>query len=652
MEGAEQLELPSLKMEDDFADDTNAPSSESMAIAEAPAGKLPKNSRTRTKTGCLTCRKRRIKCGEERPRCSNCVKSKRNCEGYNQRVIFKDPIHGYRPQTSHAAIAVTSFQKPTTPKETQAAPRAHLDANGSPQLPLIAPRPCNIQRTTEIRPLGVQSQSPRSYTDSVPSGLSLGVQPSASQMEFPSMSEYSGLEDNLPHQSYTHVPQNVSHFCGTDPYPSVFDQRPAMLPTGSLRQDNQNRGFDPMLLNNYRDVGFTSDGIVPVIDGGSTLVKANVDCLPAQPRTSLIPQRPEGFVGRGFDDGVTSEDEECSGDVYDVRDEGMEDGTTEQPLEYDISKDGNANRLGHLLPLHPRFDDSSMRTFRTLLNEPNMLATYRPSLSTSPLTDARTARIFAHFVSATGPSLSIFERHPTNPSVMFTEGPVPKARQSLWTYTIPTLALTHPALMQAILAISSLHIAKLQGGSPVSSLKHYHVSIMRLKKCVGLPSSRSGIGTLAATLLLGFYEVIAGEHSKWNSHLLGSKQLLQEIDFTGMTSWLKSTKAQEESFTCGETYPTSSTSLALSYTSYKALPKQNLDAEGRVDEYLISRLMGRNVSSDNSRVDERVGDRYTNYSRKTLTVKELEDFQVRQDLFWWYCKQDVFQSILSGNRLL
>jgi hypothetical protein len=51
--------------------------------------------RKRTKTGCLTCRKRRIKCGEERPTCGNCIKSKRQCEGYNQRVIFKTPIENW-----------------------------------------------------------------------------------------------------------------------------------------------------------------------------------------------------------------------------------------------------------------------------------------------------------------------------------------------------------------------------------------------------------------------------------------------------------------------------------------------------------------------------------------------------------------------------
>ncbi|EWG41493.1 hypothetical protein FVEG_03599 [Fusarium verticillioides 7600] len=53
--------------------------------------------RKRTKTGCLTCRKRRIKCDEGKPICNNCIKSKRRCEGYSQVVIFggsMDAIHG------------------------------------------------------------------------------------------------------------------------------------------------------------------------------------------------------------------------------------------------------------------------------------------------------------------------------------------------------------------------------------------------------------------------------------------------------------------------------------------------------------------------------------------------------------------------------
>ena len=60
--------------------------------------------RKRTKTGCLTCRKRRIKCGEERPTCSNCLKSKRQCEGYNQRVVWKQPLGDWPGQAGTIAL--------------------------------------------------------------------------------------------------------------------------------------------------------------------------------------------------------------------------------------------------------------------------------------------------------------------------------------------------------------------------------------------------------------------------------------------------------------------------------------------------------------------------------------------------------------------
>jgi hypothetical protein len=65
--------------------------SASNTASNAP-GTSGQKLRKRTKTGCLTCRKRRIKCGEERPICNNCIKSKRTCEGYNQRISWKPLI--------------------------------------------------------------------------------------------------------------------------------------------------------------------------------------------------------------------------------------------------------------------------------------------------------------------------------------------------------------------------------------------------------------------------------------------------------------------------------------------------------------------------------------------------------------------------------
>lgn len=51
-----------------------------------PANKVTKG---RSKTGCLTCRKRKKKCDEAKPRCMNCEKNAVVCEGYPEKQIWK-----------------------------------------------------------------------------------------------------------------------------------------------------------------------------------------------------------------------------------------------------------------------------------------------------------------------------------------------------------------------------------------------------------------------------------------------------------------------------------------------------------------------------------------------------------------------------------
>ena len=63
-------------------------------------------SKKRTKSGCLTCRKRRIKCDEARPICQNCTKSKRHCDGYFQRIPFKPANIDFR-HFQNGATAIT-----------------------------------------------------------------------------------------------------------------------------------------------------------------------------------------------------------------------------------------------------------------------------------------------------------------------------------------------------------------------------------------------------------------------------------------------------------------------------------------------------------------------------------------------------------------
>ncbi|CCH42806.1 Mediator of RNA polymerase II transcription subunit 23 [Wickerhamomyces ciferrii] len=65
----------------------------------------PKKIRKRTRTGCLTCRKRRIKCDERKPSCLNCEKSKKCCAGYVD-VIKKNNRKSTNTTTTQAIITV------------------------------------------------------------------------------------------------------------------------------------------------------------------------------------------------------------------------------------------------------------------------------------------------------------------------------------------------------------------------------------------------------------------------------------------------------------------------------------------------------------------------------------------------------------------
>jgi hypothetical protein len=91
-----------------------------------------RKNRKRTKTGCLTCRKRRIKCGEERPTCANCIKSKRQCEGYNQRVVPG-------PANDPRAVRPLQYHTEDLPGTASAIHRASANNVGMPSPDFLVP---------------------------------------------------------------------------------------------------------------------------------------------------------------------------------------------------------------------------------------------------------------------------------------------------------------------------------------------------------------------------------------------------------------------------------------------------------------------------------------------------------------------------------
>ena len=331
------------------------------------------------------------------------------------------------------------------------------------------------------------------------------------------------------------------------------------------------------------------------------------------------------------------DDDDDENDPWDVEME-IQDSTT-QPSEQ------AHHDLSMMLSRHASQEETRIRTFTTFLNESNVLATYRPSHSASPLTDEKTARIFCHFITVTGPSLSIYERQSSNSTVMFNNLPIPIAQKALWTYTLPTMALGHPPLMHAMLAVGALHIAKLQQTSEGPSIKHFTYALRRVSKLIGLPRRRNEIATLAANLLIGFYEIILADHSKWNIHLAGARILVQEIDFAGMTRKLRRMRSQAKARIArapmmgGEDY------IRIAGIPETLLP----DKDWEIDEELISNFTGFHIRYDHQwqpNAPQQI------YADSDFTTKDVEDYKVRSDLYWWYCKQDIFQGMVSGNRLL
>lgn len=328
---------------------------------------------------------------------------------------------------------------------------------------------------------------------------------------------------------------------------------------------------------------------------------------------------------------------------YELEDDEYYDVDSDEEMEYPTASDGLV-QLNAIMSSGVQ-DPRLMRSFTTYLNEPNILASYRPSMSSSPLNNPKTARIWVHFIHATGPSLSMWERHHTSPIMIFS-GSIPSSQQGLWTYIMPLKSLEHPALLHAILAISSLHIAKLQQAPLTISLKHYQYAIRRIAKAVGLPVPRRDLATLAATLTLGFYEVVAADHSKWNNHVSGAAQLIKEINIGQQTRDLRAYRRAVRAYRI----QMAQLDPWFDITDlYGGEDDPFADREMDIDPHLISTLLGREVDFDLlGRIDTVEELR----ARKVYwTPKDIENFRIQTDLYWWFVKQDLFQSLISGNSL-
>ena len=309
--------------------------------------------------------------------------------------------------------------------------------------------------------------------------------------------------------------------------------------------------------------------------------------------------------------------------------------------------------LGPLIAMSANHSNGGIRSMTDFLNEANVLASYYPSYAASPLMDSRTARVFCHFITATAPTLAVCERRSSDPAVIFSGVPVPKSQRSLWSYSLPMLALKHQGLLHAMLALGSLHIAKLQLSSPTPSLKHYHYALRRVAKALSIPKKRKDAATLAATLLLGFYEMTTAEHNKWNSHLSGARELIMDIDFAKMAKKIEQQSCRQEETEAKRRYQMYNGHINGHYQPYAHQASGDFPSmeDRHLDENLISTIIG--WKTKYNQYGQVIDDSDPGpASTEPLTSQDVEYFEIQCDLFWWYAKQDMYQSIVSGNRLL
>lgn len=108
------------------------------SAAEAP--KLRRISRPKVKSGCVTCKKRHVKCDEAKPTCSRCIKASVECLGYHEGTgTPEDGRVGRRKRQRRLDVPIrTLLPRPPPPPQSSTSPS-----------PSPSPSPYNNRRTSD-----------------------------------------------------------------------------------------------------------------------------------------------------------------------------------------------------------------------------------------------------------------------------------------------------------------------------------------------------------------------------------------------------------------------------------------------------------------------------------------------------------------------
>jgi len=210
---------------------------------------------------------------------------------------------------------------------------------------------------------------------------------------------------------------------GSSNWPPVSATSTSSIGTELNRTPNSSIQFSPWANGEYQPTSQQSEQFSdyrrePVFSGQHVSQNWHPEEAGVASRTTAHPHEDEDDP---FD---VSEDEDTKMGECDLGEESEDD---------DLDTHLKNNDLGVVVALQARQDTVRPRSVTSFIDRPDMLSQYVPSSRSSPLRDPMTARVFCHFINVTGPALSMFERHPANPSLIFKGEPVPKSQQHIWT---------------------------------------------------------------------------------------------------------------------------------------------------------------------------------------------------------------------------
>ena len=103
-------------------------------VMASSAGSRPKQ-RTKTFTGCWTCRSRHVKCDEQRPHCQKCLRNGWQCQGYNIRLEWAEESGGSASQKRRRANPMTLPPEQCLSSKALTAAIAELDNHSNASVP-------------------------------------------------------------------------------------------------------------------------------------------------------------------------------------------------------------------------------------------------------------------------------------------------------------------------------------------------------------------------------------------------------------------------------------------------------------------------------------------------------------------------------------